>query len=67
MKAAVAENRARVVMAEAEVPRAMAEAFRQGGFELANRNGRVNCRPHTPCAERRHTECAYYNHAPIVN
>ena len=32
MKANVAENRARVVMAEAEVPKAMAEAFREGNF-----------------------------------
>jgi uncharacterized protein YqfA (UPF0365 family) len=40
MKAAVSENRARVVMAEAEVPRAMAEAFRQGNFDSVSRNGR---------------------------
>ncbi len=39
MKAAVAENRAGVVLAEAEVPRAMAEAFRQGNFDV-NQNGR---------------------------
>ena len=30
MKAKVAENRARLVLAEADVPQAMAEAFRQG-------------------------------------
>jgi uncharacterized protein YqfA (UPF0365 family) len=30
MKAKVAENRARLVMAEAQVPLAMAEAFRRG-------------------------------------
>jgi uncharacterized protein YqfA (UPF0365 family) len=30
MKAKVAENRARLVVAEAEVPMAMAEAFRKG-------------------------------------
>lgn len=39
MKAAVNENRARVVMAEAEVPRAMADAFRRGNFDTTNRNG----------------------------
>ena len=32
MKAKVAENRARLVMAEAEVPRAMADAFRSGNI-----------------------------------
>ncbi|HUY91444.1 MAG TPA: flotillin-like FloA family protein [Pirellulales bacterium] len=32
MKAKVAENRANVVLAEAEVPLAMAAAFRQGNF-----------------------------------
>jgi len=32
MKAKVAENRARVVLAEAEVPLAMADAFRSGNF-----------------------------------
>ncbi len=32
MKAKVAENRARLVLAEAEVPRAMADAFRQGNL-----------------------------------
>ncbi len=32
MKAKVAENRANVVLAEAEVPLAMADAFRQGNF-----------------------------------
>ncbi|MEX0867912.1 MAG: flotillin-like protein FloA [Pirellulales bacterium] len=36
-KANVARNRAHVVLAEAEVPKAMAEAFRQGHFET---NGR---------------------------
>ena len=30
MKAKVAENRAHVVLAEAEVPQAMAEAFKKG-------------------------------------
>jgi uncharacterized protein YqfA (UPF0365 family) len=39
MKAAVSENRARVVLAEAEVPRAMADAFRKGNFESVGRNG----------------------------
>ncbi len=33
MKAKVAENRARLVLAEAEVPRAMADAFRQGNLQ----------------------------------
>jgi uncharacterized protein YqfA (UPF0365 family) len=32
MKAKVAENRALLVMAEAEVPRAMAQAFRSGNI-----------------------------------
>ena len=32
MKARIAENRAHVVLAEAEVPRAMANAFREGNF-----------------------------------
>ncbi len=36
MKAQVAANRAQVVLAEAEVPRAMAEAFRQGNLQAAN-------------------------------
>jgi uncharacterized protein YqfA (UPF0365 family) len=40
MKAAVAENRAHVILAEADVPKAMAGAFRKGNFEVANRNGR---------------------------
>ena len=33
MKAKVAENRALVLTAEAEVPKAMAYAFRQGNFQ----------------------------------
>ena len=33
MKAEVARNRARVVLAEAEVPQAMAAAFREGNLE----------------------------------
>jgi uncharacterized protein YqfA (UPF0365 family) len=37
MKAAVAGNRAQVVLAEAEVPLAMAAAFRQGNLEAARR------------------------------
>ena len=32
MKAGVAENKARLVMAEAEVPKAMADAFRLGNL-----------------------------------
>jgi uncharacterized protein YqfA (UPF0365 family) len=39
MKAKVAENRAVVMLAQSEVPRAMAEAFRQGNLEAAARNG----------------------------
>jgi uncharacterized protein YqfA (UPF0365 family) len=39
MKAAVALNRALVFLAEAEVPRAMADAFRSGNLERLSRNG----------------------------
>src|SRR5262249_55433553 len=39
MKAKVAENRATVLLAQAEVPKAMADAFRQGNLEAAARNG----------------------------
>jgi len=39
MRAKVAENRAAVYLAQAEVPRAMAEAFRQGNLERAGANG----------------------------
>ena len=39
MRAKVAENRAGVLLAQAEVPRAMADAFRQGNLETAGRNG----------------------------
>jgi uncharacterized protein YqfA (UPF0365 family) len=39
MKAKVAENRANVLKAQAEVPRAMAEAFRQGNLEAVGANG----------------------------
>jgi uncharacterized protein YqfA (UPF0365 family) len=39
MKAKVAENRAVVLLAQADVPRAMAEAFRQGNLETAPPNG----------------------------
>jgi uncharacterized protein YqfA (UPF0365 family) len=39
MKAEVAQNRARVVLAEAEVPRAMATAFREGNMEAVTRGG----------------------------
>ena len=38
MKAKVAENRAAVVLAEAEVPKAMAHAFREGNL-IADKNG----------------------------
>ena len=37
MKSEVANNRARVVLAEAEVPLAMASAFREGNLERAVR------------------------------
>ena len=36
MKAKVAENRARLVEAEAQVPMAMAEAFRKGNLNGAS-------------------------------
>jgi uncharacterized protein YqfA (UPF0365 family) len=39
MKAKVAENRASVFLAQAEVPKAMADAFRKGNLEAAGRNG----------------------------
>jgi uncharacterized protein YqfA (UPF0365 family) len=39
MKASVAENRARVVLAEAEVPMAMAAAFRDGNFGTISAGG----------------------------
>jgi uncharacterized protein YqfA (UPF0365 family) len=39
MKAQVARNRAQVVLAEAEVPLAMAAAFREGNMEVAGRRG----------------------------
>jgi uncharacterized protein YqfA (UPF0365 family) len=39
MKAEVALNRAGVFLAEAEVPRAMADAFRQGNLERLSQNG----------------------------
>jgi uncharacterized protein YqfA (UPF0365 family) len=39
MKAKVAENRAAVLLSQAEVPKAMAEAFRKGNLEAAARNG----------------------------
>ncbi|NMC20897.1 MAG: UPF0365 family protein, partial [Thermogutta sp.] len=39
MKAAVAYNRAQVVLAEAEVPKAMSKAIREGRLEVfASRN-----------------------------
>jgi uncharacterized protein YqfA (UPF0365 family) len=39
MKARVADNRAAVVLAQAEVPLAMAEAFRKGNLQAASSNG----------------------------
>jgi uncharacterized protein YqfA (UPF0365 family) len=41
MKAEVALNRAQVLLAQAEVPRAMADAFRQGNLVTGDRNGRA--------------------------
>lgn len=38
MKAAVANNRAQLVLAEADVPKAMAEAFRAGNLESSNKS-----------------------------
>jgi len=40
MKASVAENRGRVIQAEAQVPMAMAEAFRKGNLHIDEGNGR---------------------------
>ncbi len=40
MKARVADNRAGLVLAEAEVPRAMADAFRSGYFQSRDSQGR---------------------------
>jgi uncharacterized protein YqfA (UPF0365 family) len=34
MRAVTQENRAKVVLAEAEIPKAMAEAFRKGSLRL---------------------------------
>ena len=39
MKAYVAENRAGVILAQAAVPKAMAQAFREGNLEAASKNG----------------------------
>jgi uncharacterized protein YqfA (UPF0365 family) len=39
MKAQVAANRAGVLLAQSEVPQAMAEAFRKGNLEAASKNG----------------------------
>ncbi len=39
MKAKVAENRAAVILAQAEVPMAMADAFRKGNLERVSKNG----------------------------
>ena len=39
MKAKVAANRAGVLLAQAEVPQAMAEAFRKGNLEATSKNG----------------------------
>src|SRR5690606_488725 len=44
MKALVQENRARVVLAEAEVPKAMASAFRKGNLHV-NVDGGANGSP----------------------
>jgi uncharacterized protein YqfA (UPF0365 family) len=45
MKARLAENRAAVFLAQAEVPRAMGEAFRRGNLLAANRNGALHATP----------------------
>ena len=45
MKAAVAKNRAMVVLAEADVPLAMADAFRAGKLNSDNASGGANRRP----------------------
>ena len=50
MKAKVAENRSQVVLAEAEVPRAMADAFRSGHFNVG-RFGRQRRKRSTPAVE----------------
>ncbi len=42
MKAGVAANRAHVLLAQAEVPMAMADAFRRGNLVTANNNGRAS-------------------------
>ena len=39
MKAKVAENQATVLLARAEVPKAMAEAFREGNMNAGEKNG----------------------------
>ena len=39
MKARVAENRAGVILAQAEVPKSMAQAFREGNLTVTERNG----------------------------
>jgi uncharacterized protein YqfA (UPF0365 family) len=45
MKARIAENRAAVFLAQAQVPQAMAEAFRNGHMAAANRNRRLHAIP----------------------
>jgi uncharacterized protein YqfA (UPF0365 family) len=45
MKAKIADNRAAVFLAQAEVPQAMAEAFRRGQMVAANRNGGLYATP----------------------
>jgi uncharacterized protein YqfA (UPF0365 family) len=45
MKAQTAQNRARVVLAEAEVPLAMAAAFQSGNFNLHQGSTHGNDRP----------------------
>lgn len=42
MRAEVAQNRSRVLLAQADVPRAMAEAFRRGNLQTAPQNGAPN-------------------------
>ena len=50
MKARVQENRAKVVEAEAEVPLAMAEAFREGNLGIMDYYNMRNVRPTPRCA-----------------
>jgi hypothetical protein len=52
MKALVQENRAKVVLAEAEVPKAMAEAFRKGNLGIMDYYRMRTSRPTPTCGLR---------------